>query len=150
MPELPDLHELETRLTALARDIEWPIAPALVLPAVPRASGRFRLAPRRRTMALVLAAAVLALGVALAVPGARSAILDWLQLGAVRIERVETSGTVPEVRSTPASAASSDAARRGGSSASSSGCPAPGRAAHCMPGVASCRSSSRARPALSC
>jgi hypothetical protein len=46
-------------------------------------------------VALALAALALALGLAMILPGARSAILDWLRLGGVRIERIETVGSTP-------------------------------------------------------
>ena len=78
---------LEHALVALGRELDLPEAPDLV-PAV-----RQRLEPRRRRRPLVLAlaaAAVLALGAALAVPQARSAFLRFFHLGGVTIERVET------------------------------------------------------------
>src|SRR5437763_16484994 len=71
--------DLERRLAAL--DVEWPTTPAFDLPT---RRGR----PPR--LVLAAAAALLALGIAFAVPPARSAILRFLHVGGVTIERVET------------------------------------------------------------
>jgi hypothetical protein len=78
---------LEHALVALGRELELPPAPDLV-PAL-----RARLEPRRRRRPLVvavIAAALVALVAALAVPQARSTILRFFHLGGVTIERVET------------------------------------------------------------
>ena len=77
---------LEHALVALGRELELPPAPDLV-PSV-----RARLEPRRsrRPLVLALAAALIALATALAVPQARSSILRFFHLGGVTIERVET------------------------------------------------------------
>jgi hypothetical protein len=72
---------LERELRSLS--IEWPETPAL----------RPELEPRRRVprpLVVALAAAVLAIAVALAVPPARSAILRFFHIGGVTVERVET------------------------------------------------------------
>jgi hypothetical protein len=79
--------ELEHALVALGRGLDVPTAPNLA----PRV--RARLEPRRlwpRRVALVVAVAVLAVGVAFAIPPARSAILRFFHLGGVTIERVDT------------------------------------------------------------
>jgi hypothetical protein len=62
--------------------IDWPETPAL----------RPELAPRRsrRPLVLALAALLVAIAVAFAVPPARSAILRFFHLGGVTVERVET------------------------------------------------------------
>ena len=84
------MNELERELGALAALVEWPDAPD-VTPAVAAriAAPRQRRLPGPR-LGLVVAAAVLALAVAFAVPPARSAILDWLGIGSARIELVES------------------------------------------------------------
>lgn len=79
--------ELEQALVALGRELEFPPTPD-VLGAV-----RERLAPRRawrRPWVFAVAAVVVALGIAMAVPPARSAILDFFHIGAVTVERVDT------------------------------------------------------------
>jgi hypothetical protein len=89
--------DLERSLSELSGVIEFPATPDLA-PAVRRriadASVRRRLAGRR---ALVLAFAVVlvAVGAVMAVPQARTAILEWLGLRGVSIERVETAPTAP-------------------------------------------------------
>jgi hypothetical protein len=76
--------ELERALLAL--DVEFPAAPDLV-PGV-----RARIERRRWQRPLVFAVALglVALGIAMAVPDARSAILRFFHIGAVSIQRVET------------------------------------------------------------
>ena len=76
--------ELERALLAL--DVEFPPEPNL-LPAV-----RARLERRRwqRPLVFAIALAVVAFGIAMAVPDARSAILRFFHIGSVSIERVET------------------------------------------------------------
>jgi hypothetical protein len=80
--------ELEARLRALAADVEWPQTPDLQA-----AMTAHRPAPRRRghkrLLAAVLAALVLvpAAG-AVAFPGARDDVLEFLGLRNVRVERV--------------------------------------------------------------
>jgi hypothetical protein len=70
--------ELERALASL--EVEWPATPAFDL----------RRPARRRAWLLALAAAVLALGVAFAVPASRAALLRVLHLGGVTVERVRT------------------------------------------------------------
>jgi hypothetical protein len=78
--------ELERALVALGRELDVPPEPDLRSPVRERIERR----PRRR-QALVLALALLvAVGVAFAVPEARSAILRFFHIGSVTIERVET------------------------------------------------------------
>lgn len=85
------MSELEARLAALA--VDWPEAPDVTarvrqrLVEEERASaGRF-LGLRRR-LAIPLAALVLVVGGVMAVPSARSTVLDWFGLGGETIERV--------------------------------------------------------------
>jgi hypothetical protein len=80
---------VETDLRALALLVEWPDTPEVAadvaaLIAAPPARRR-----TSRRLGLALALVLLAVVVAMAVPPARSAILDWLGLGSARIERVD-------------------------------------------------------------
>ena len=87
--------ELEQALAAVGRELEFPPTPD-VLGAV-----RERLAPRRawrRPLVFAVAAAVVAFGIAMAVPPARSAILDFFHIGSVTVERVDT---LPPARERP-------------------------------------------------
>jgi hypothetical protein len=83
----------ERELHALARYVDFPAERDLA----PAVRTRLTARPERRRRALVaaLAALVLALAVAFAVPPARSAILRFLHLQGVTIERVDR---LPEVR----------------------------------------------------
>jgi hypothetical protein len=82
--------ELETRLAEL--DVDWPPAPDVAA----RVRARVEAEPRGRRLrpawAVALAVLVLGGGVA-AVPPARSAVLRWLGIEGVRIERVPTAPT---------------------------------------------------------
>ena len=73
--------ELENLLEAAAADVDWPRTPRFEPPHVESRA-------HRRLVLALLAAALAALAVALAVPGARSAILHALGLEGVTIERV--------------------------------------------------------------
>ena len=86
--------ELEQTLRALAAEIEWPATPELT----PRFEPVRR---RRRSLLLAVAAALLAIAVAFAVPQARSSILRFFHLGGVTIERV---GTLPAAEQRPLAA----------------------------------------------
>jgi hypothetical protein len=78
--------ELERALVALGRELDIPAGPDLRS----RVRERIERKPHRRR-ALVLALTLLvAIGIALAVPPARSAILRFFHIGSVTIERVET------------------------------------------------------------
>jgi hypothetical protein len=86
--------ELERRLHALAPHLELPEEPDL------RSALRARIAtqrsPRlRRAVAVGLALIALAIGIAFAVPPARSGILRFLGFGAVRIEFVDKLPAAP-------------------------------------------------------
>jgi hypothetical protein len=83
--------ELERTLAQL--DVAWPETPAFEL----------RLArPRRRTYVLAFALVLLAVGIAFAVPPARSAILRLFHIGGVAVQRVDT---LPPAAERPLSAA---------------------------------------------
>ena len=89
--------ELERALVQLGRELDFPAEPDL------RARVRERIERRshqRRLLVLALALLV-AVGVAFAVPQARSAILRFFHIGAVTIERVET---LPSARESPLTA----------------------------------------------
>ena len=78
--------ELQAALTRLGRDVEFPPTPDLA------SAIRGRLErPRawRRPAAIALALLVVAIGAVLAVPPARTAILDWLGLRNVSVVRVD-------------------------------------------------------------
>jgi hypothetical protein len=83
--------ELEQALVALGRELDFPPEPNL-LPAVRERlqRRRFAFAPPRRALAVALAVLLVAFGIAMAVPQARSAILDFFHIGNVTVERVET------------------------------------------------------------
>ena len=78
--------ELERALVALGRELDIPAGPDLRS----RVRERIERKPRRRRVAVLALALLVALGIALAVPPARSAILRFFHIGSVTIERVET------------------------------------------------------------
>ena len=95
--------ELESRLRALAEDAVWPATPDLaaavaVAPQPRRVFGGRRWAGRR-ALAVVLAALLLVPAAAMAFPGARDDVLEWLGLRDVEIRRVPAppAGTRPEL-----------------------------------------------------
>ena len=89
------MSELERRLAALAAELEWPETPPfeLRLEPAPALPSRRR---RRRGLVVTIALVVVAIGIAFAVPPARSAILDFFHLGGVTVERVDTLPDAPE------------------------------------------------------
>jgi hypothetical protein len=82
------MNELERALVALGHELDIPPAPDLM----PRV--RPRLEPRRRRfgrpLAVAIALIVVAFGIAMAVPDARSAILRFFHIGSITVERVDT------------------------------------------------------------
>jgi hypothetical protein len=78
--------ELEQALVALGHEVEFPATPDVA------GAVRARLAGRRwrRPVVFGVAVAAVAIGVAMAVPPARSAILRFFHIGSVTVERVET------------------------------------------------------------
>src|SRR6266545_6426089 len=83
--------ELERALVALGRELDFPVEPDLVAGVRARLERpRFVLAPRRRALAFAVAVLVVAFGIAMAVPQARSAILRFFHIGGVTVEQVET------------------------------------------------------------
>ena len=78
--------ELERALVTLGNEVEFPATPDVW----PRVGERLQRRRWLRPAALAFAVGVLALGIAFAVPPARSAILRFFHIGSVTIERVET------------------------------------------------------------
>jgi hypothetical protein len=93
------MSELELRLVQLGRELDLPEPPDLA-PAVVRRIGDTRRAPfwRRRVLLVAVAAVVVAVGAVLAVPPARSAILDFFGIGSAEIRIVDE---LPAVESGP-------------------------------------------------
>jgi hypothetical protein len=102
--------ELEVQLRGLADDVVWPATPDIAgavarAPAKRRTGARLRaaLAPRgrraRRVLAAGLALVLLVPAAAVAFPGARNDVLEWLGLRDVEIRRVPAPppGTRPEL-----------------------------------------------------
>jgi hypothetical protein len=82
------MNELELRLAELGRELAFPREPDVGPAVVARLEGR-RPFPWQR-VALACALLAVALGAAFAVPQARTAILRFFDLGAARVERVDT------------------------------------------------------------
>jgi hypothetical protein len=78
--------ELERALVALGGDLDFPDTPGVWH----RVEGRLQRRRWLRPAVFALAAAVVAVGIALAVPPARSAILKFFHIGSVTVERVDT------------------------------------------------------------
>ena len=86
--------ELDLALRELGRQVEFPSTPDLAS-AVRRQLGERRRAWWQRPLVVALAVLVVAVGAVLAVPPARSAILDWLGIGGAHITRVEKLPPAP-------------------------------------------------------
>jgi len=86
--------ELEARLRALADEVAWPATPDIAgaVARAPRERAPRRFAPHRRgtrrALAALLAALLLVPAAAVAFPGARDDVLEWLGLRDVQIRRV--------------------------------------------------------------
>lgn len=107
------MSELELSLRQLGRELDFPEPPDLAAGVVGRLD---RVAPapfwRRRALLVAVAALVVAVGAVLAVPPARSAILDFFGIGSAEIRIVDE---LPEVESGPldlGNGTTLDAARR--------------------------------------
>src|SRR5438093_12467983 len=90
--------ELEQALLALGQELEYPVTPNLRRAVRERLERRVR---TRRWLALALAVAAVGVGMAMAVPDARSSILRFFGICAVKIERVDTP---PKSRERPLTA----------------------------------------------
>lgn len=91
---------LERELSALAPAVEWPDAPDLATVIVDRlaATPQRRHREHRRLAIVVVAAVLVAILGTLAVPPARTAILEWLGIGGARIVRVDELPALPPVQ----------------------------------------------------
>jgi hypothetical protein len=84
------MSELELALTRIGRELDYPATPDLAGPVRRRlADGRRPGVAWRRPLVIALAALLVGVGAVMAVPQARSAILDWLGIGAVTIRYVD-------------------------------------------------------------
>jgi hypothetical protein len=92
--------DLELALRQLGRELDWPAEPSLAPSVGARIRAR-RTRSIRRPVALALAAIAVAVAAAMAVPPARSAILDFFGIGGVEIRRVETLPQLPAERAAP-------------------------------------------------
>jgi hypothetical protein len=88
------MSELELALTQVGRELDYPETPDLTGAVRRRLAEGRRSRSWRRPLVIALTALVVAVGAVLAVPQARSAVLDWLGIGAVTIRQVEG---LPEV-----------------------------------------------------
>jgi hypothetical protein len=82
--------ELERALVALGGELDFPPEPNLLPGIRARLERRRPFVPGRRALAFAVAVALVAFGIAMAVPDARSAILRFFHIGGVTVERVET------------------------------------------------------------
>ena len=95
--------ELETQLRALGEELAWPATPDLAAAVAARAARARRAAPAPPRPAgrspPALAALLLVPAAAVAFPGARDDVLEWLGLRDVEIRRVPAppAGTRPEL-----------------------------------------------------
>jgi hypothetical protein len=83
------MSELELALTQIGRDLTYPETPDLTGAVRRRLAEERRPFGRRRLLVAALAALAVAVGAVMAVPQARSEILDWLGIGAVTVRQVE-------------------------------------------------------------
>jgi hypothetical protein len=111
------MSELEQALVALGRQLDFPPEPDLAAAVRARIARRRFSLGRREGLALAFAVLLVAVGIAMAVPDARSAILRFFHVGAATVERVET---LPPARERPLAAGlgpalgRTDAERRAG------------------------------------
>ena len=94
--------ELDVALRELGRHVEFPPTPDVASAIrgrlhTPLVRGAVRRSKWRRPVAIALAVLVVAIGAVLAVPPARTAILDWLGLRGVSIVRVDELPPTPAV-----------------------------------------------------
>ena len=83
------MSELELALTQIGRELDYPEAPDLTTAVRQRLVEGRRPRSWRRPLVIALAALAVGIGAVLAVPQARSAVFDWLGIGAVTIRQVE-------------------------------------------------------------
>jgi len=87
--------ELELAVRRLGDEVEWPETPDLAKVVRRRIEATPRRVYRPRRLALALAIAAVAVGAVLAVPPARTAVLEWFGFGGVEIRRVAELSEVP-------------------------------------------------------
>jgi hypothetical protein len=88
--------ELELALRRLGDELDWPETPDLAVTVRRHVEAASRPRFRRRTFAIALAVLAVAVGAVMAVPPARTAVLDWLGFGGVEIRRVtELPAVIP-------------------------------------------------------
>jgi hypothetical protein len=95
------MSDLELALVQLGRELDVPATPDLASGVGVRIAGAPAPRPwtkRRRGLVLALAVLAVAIGAVLAVPGTRAAILEFLHLRGVTIQRVEELPTVSQQR----------------------------------------------------
>ena len=94
-----DMTELERALVRLGDGLAFPEAPDVSERVLARLAAAEPARPRRRRRALVIALAVLVVAVAaaMAVPQARTAILEFFRLRGATVQRVESLPRVPEI-----------------------------------------------------
>jgi hypothetical protein len=90
--------ELERALTLLGREVDFPAEPDLRSRVRERVERKRHL---RRALVFTVALVVVAVGIAMAVPDARSSILRFFHIGSVTVERVHT---LPPARERPLAA----------------------------------------------
>jgi hypothetical protein len=83
------MSELELALTNLGRELDYPETPDLTGAVRGRLAEARRPLAWRRPLVVALAVLVVAVGAVMAVPQARSQILDWLGIGSVTIRYVD-------------------------------------------------------------
>jgi hypothetical protein len=83
------MSELELALTALGRELDYPATPDLTGAVRRRLADRRRPLSWRRPLLIAVAALLVAVAAAMAVPQARSQVLDWLGIGSVTIHYVD-------------------------------------------------------------
>jgi hypothetical protein len=83
------MSELELALTQIGRELDYPETPDLTGAVRRRLAEPSRARSWRRPLIVALAVVAVAVGAVMAVPQARSEILDWLGIGAVNIRQVE-------------------------------------------------------------
>lgn len=91
------MSELELALTRLGGEIDYPEAPDLVGPVRRRLAAERRPLAWRRPLVIALAALLVAVAAVMAVPQARSQVLDWLGIGGATIRFVDD---LPKVEKT--------------------------------------------------
>jgi hypothetical protein len=89
---------LEGELRRLAPGLDWPDSPDVARDVVSRIGAERPRPTRRRRLALSVAVVLAALLAVLAVPPARTAVLDWLGIGGARVVRVDE---LPALAPTP-------------------------------------------------